>query len=545
MGKVFKVLAAIAIVAQMVVGQTQNNVQYIDGNGTMQTANNVTAIDPWNIETIDNLNGWYLVRGKLNRINTFIVSGTAHVILEDNCNLTVTGSNGNAGINVSNGKSLTIYAQSTSTSIGKLTTSGNGGGAGIGGGINGVNVGTITINGGAVIATGSTHSNGGSGGSAGIGGGSNNGGSRGDYGGYNGGSAGNGGEGGNITINGGTITAKGGSGRQHNSYNDGYGMGGGNGGNGGNGAGIGGGGGSGGGGGGQGLSMSDGFGNGGNGGNGSNGGNGGNITINGGTVMVTNGIGGGSGGSKGNAGGGGVQFVFDGNQYNWIYASDGSAGTNGNDGGSGSFILNGNGVVFADSVGDNNVNRRTGGILFIKNFGEIYGKNITLTTNVSIPANHNLAIPAGATLTISADVTLTIASSAMVKNDGTINGCGKIVGKILDNQPEWNCNDTPIHDIKKSDGKYGIKLANTIVSDKAEMKVVLPNSEKVAEAKIVIYDNIGNVVFETLAKDGKATWNLTNSAGIQVANGTYLIIVEAKGNSGKTYKYSTKLGIKR
>jgi flagellar hook assembly protein FlgD len=72
----------------------------------------------------------------------------------------------------------------------------------------------------------------------------------------------------------------------------------------------------------------------------------------------------------------------------------------------------------------------------------------------------------------------------------------------------------------------------------------LPN-DKVSQVKVVIYDNTGNVVFERSEKKDKFSWNLTNSAGRNVANGTYLAVAEVKGGSGKTYVYSAKLGIKR
>jgi hypothetical protein len=100
---------------------------------------------------------------------------------------------------------------------------------------------------------------------------------------------------------------------------------------------------------------------------------------------------------------------------------------------------------------------------------------------------------------------------------------------------------TPIREIKKSGNRYGIKFANNIVSEKAEISVILPNNEKVAEMKIVIYDNIGNIVYD----GNETTWNLTNKTGRKVANGTYLVLVEAKGVSGKTYRYSAKLGVSK
>jgi hypothetical protein len=38
---------------------------------------------------------------------------------------------------------------------------------------------------------------------------------------------------------------------------------------------------------------------------------------------------------------------------------------------------------------------------------------------------------------------------------------------------------------------------------------------------------------------------LTNANGRFVANGTYLIIVEATTISGKTFQYSTRIGVNR
>jgi len=102
---------------------------------------------------------------------------------------------------------------------------------------------------------------------------------------------------------------------------------------------------------------------------------------------------------------------------------------------------------------------------------------------------------------------------------------------------------TPIREIKKSDGRVGIRLTNSIVSDKAEFEVILPDNDKAQEIKAVVYDNTGNVVFETSGK-GKLSWNLTNNAGRNVANGTYLIVAQAKGAKG-TYAYSAKVGVKK
>ena len=123
---------------------------------------------------------------------------------------------------------------------------------------------------------------------------------------------------------------------------------------------------------------------------------------------------------------------------------------------------------------------------------------------------------------------------------------------------------TSINNIKKSDKRYGIKFAQNIVSEKAEMSVVLPASAASAgsatEVSVVIYDMTGNAVFERRGDyqspaprrgweqsdhNNAIIWDLRNSAGRFVANGTYLVIAEAKTASGKTYTYSARLGVKR
>ena len=52
------------------------------------------------------------------------------------------------------------------------------------------------------------------------------------------------------------------------------------------------------------------------------------------------------------------------------------------------------------------------------------------------------------------------------------------------------------------------------------------------------------MVFEKTQNSAKFVWNLTNGAGRNVANGTYLIIAEVKGSKGN-YAYSAKVGVKK
>jgi len=113
---------------------------------------------------------------------------------------------------------------------------------------------------------------------------------------------------------------------------------------------------------------------------------------------------------------------------------------------------------------------------------------------------------------------------------------------------------TPISP-KRTDNRYGIKFTQSIVSDKAEISVILPNEGNAIETKFVIYDMIGNIVAKrsndlgSQVSKGRSqslfVWNLQNQNGRIVANGTYLVIAEVKSQDGQSYYYSAKLGVKR
>ncbi|MCL1947720.1 MAG: hypothetical protein FWF51_11340, partial [Chitinivibrionia bacterium] len=105
-------------------------------------------------------------------------------------------------------------------------------------------------------------------------------------------------------------------------------------------------------------------------------------------------------------------------------------------------------------------------------------------------------------------------------------------------------------EVRKSDSRHGIRFAENIVKDKLEItdvKLPVPNSDKTEspkEIKVIIYDNTGNMVFSGEGANAKL-WDLRNKSGRFVANGSYLVIVEAKSANGKTYWYSAKIGVKR
>lgn len=158
---------------------------------------------------------WYVVTNNVTLTETLTIEGNVNLVLEDGAKLTVTtlGSSNDSAVHIPYGSSLTIYGQTDGT--GELNTYGNTGhGCGIGGTYQGTG-GTLTINGGTVIALG--------GGSGGAGIGSGFGGSFGAVtinagtvtatGGYDAGAGIGGsvdGAGISVTINGGTVTAKGG-----------------------------------------------------------------------------------------------------------------------------------------------------------------------------------------------------------------------------------------------------------------------------------------------------------------------------------------------
>ena len=184
----------------------ENGVSYLDKNGSKQTADNVTVVDGSMTAWSD---GWYVVNSPVTIDSRVSVSGEVHLILADNASLTA-----NNGINVEEGNSFSVYAQSVGENMGTLTATGQDDAsiAGIGSEV-GASCGTITINGGNVTATGG-------GSAAGIGGGWK--GSSGTITIHGGNVKANGGDeaagigggygasGGTITINGGTVKATGG-----------------------------------------------------------------------------------------------------------------------------------------------------------------------------------------------------------------------------------------------------------------------------------------------------------------------------------------------
>lgn len=265
--------------------------------------------------------GWYVVEGDVSVPERITVNGSVNLILSDGCRLAAP-----KGIAVSEGNSLTVYGQSMGT--GALTAQGvDFESAGIGGDAD-RGCGAVTINGGNITATGGTHA-------AGIGGGSAS-------------------KAGAVTINGGAVTATGGK----------------------QGAGIGGG-----------LQSIEGT-----------------VTISGGSVEATGG--------------------------------DGSAGIGDGPGGAGATFSTGNegrAFIIASSITDTSGQQNWRGAIIVGGVGQVY-QTAVLDHDITIPAGSTLTIPEGATLSISAGAKLTnngaIDCRGTVDNQGTIVNSGSIAGSI-------------------------------------------------------------------------------------------------------------------
>ena len=440
----------------------ENGVSYLDENGDEQTADNVTVVDGSTTAWSD---GWYVVNRNVTIDSRVTVRGEVHLILADNASLTVDG-----GINVAEGKSFSVYAQSVGEKMGTLTATGENG-AGIGGG-SWENAGTITINGGSVTATGGYNQAGIGGGDQGFGGTVTiSGGNVTATGGQEAAGIGSGfeGSGGNITIHGGSITATGGGpaagiGSGSSGSYDNITINGGNvtatGGQ--EAAGIG--------------SVAN--------------GSYGNITINGGTVKATGGeyaagiggaygvsygnitindgnvtttggdygagIGGGQDSSGGNItisggnvtaiggdlaagiGGGfkssGGDITINGGNVTATGADEGAGIGNGYQGSGGSFTTGTDGhalIVANGGISDKSQQGSWRGIIFDGNDGKVY-KDQTLQEDFEIPSGKTLTVPKNTTLTVKDGVTLTnsgtITNSGIITNSGTITNNGTITG---------------------------------------------------------------------------------------------------------------------
>ena len=143
--------------------------------------------------------------------------------------------------------------------------------------------------------------------------------------------------------------------------------------------------------------------------------NGGIIQINGGYVVACGGYNCANIGGGGYGGGGGKITINGGvvdatNGYMGI--GNGSGNYQGNHVGDDSFTATGNAVIFTNSISDKRNETTWSGVIFQGNTGSVYGENVTIESDVTIPEDYTLTIPAGSSLTIGPEGSLT--------NNGTI-----------------------------------------------------------------------------------------------------------------------------
>lgn len=347
---------------------TTTEVTYLDENGDTKTAN-ATVVDGSSTNWSE---GWYVVDGDITINSRVSTMGNVNLILKDDCKLTVNG-----GIGLQPDSNISIYGQGEGS--GELTATSNSAGcAGIGGNLRS-NCGSITINGGRIVANGTT--------AAGIG------------------SGGSGVSCGQITINGGTVDAVGGLAAGIGSGFDGSNC--------------------------AGIIINGGVVSATGGTNASGIGGGycsdcGSIDIKGGTVTAT-------GGGYGSAGIG--AGYADESSCGAITIEGGiviaTGGTNASGIGSGNYNTgnvefstgnNGHAVIFTSSISDQSDKDNWSGVIFIGNDGSIYGTTVAPTESFTIPEGKTLTIGSGKTLQINEGVAVTNNGKINVNDGGTYNG---------------------------------------------------------------------------------------------------------------------------
>lgn len=357
-------------------------IHYLDEMGNDQVLNETyTLINTANTPTSWR-NGWYVVDGSVTIGSRVTVTGDVKLILKNGASLTVNG-----GINVSQGNALTIYAQSTDEStmgILTATAANKTNNAGIGGNSQQTS-GSITINGGKIVAMGDSSG-------AGIGGG------------YWG-------AGGTTAIHGGVVSAVGGSINNTNDYGNGAGIGGGYCGNGGE------------------ITITGGV-----------------VSATGGgnDYKASAGIGGGGGTPEEPgfvqffpSGDGGVVSITGG--IVTVIGHNVGIGGGGINDVPGTFTACGDAVIFASSISDQSGKEGWRGLIFQGSEGKVYGTSYTVDEALTIPADKTLTIEHGDTLTVTSGVTLTNNGAIHVNHGGTYSGAHPS-GNAVMYQIDWDTN---------------------------------------------------------------------------------------------------------
>jgi hypothetical protein len=109
-------------------------------------------------------------------------------------------------------------------------------------------------------------------------------------------------------------------------------------------------------------------------------------------------------------------------------------------------------------------------------------------------------------------------------------------GKIIN-----SCNvDVPTKTVAQQ--KYGILLKNNSAYSNIGIEIFAP--EESSEVEITVHDIAGKQVFKQIGNYA-LNWNLTDAMQKSVPNGLYFVTAKVKGESGKLYRYSAKLVVKR
>lgn len=83
---------------------------------------------------------------------------------------------------------------------------------------------------------------------------------------------------------------------------------------------------------------------------------------------------------------------------------------------------------------------------------------------------------------------------------------------------------------------------------RGERVTIYPDRELLGEAKLYIFDALGNQLFYrelALPDDDEIEWNLTNRSGYVIASGTYIAVLEVENEDGSYELYRTRIGVRK
>ena len=227
------------------------------------------------------------------------------------------------------------------------------------------------------------------------------------------------------------------------------------------------------------------------------------ITIHGGSVTAT--------GGNGGAGISGAGVTIHGGTVT-------ATGGNGGAGISGSTTATGNAFIIASRI--DVLDNAQSGVIIEGNVGTVYGDEVTLTTDATIPSGKKLTIESDKKLTIGEGVTLKVEEGATLKveegatlmNKGTIIVYGELIGEVAGNGTIiYKVTGITIAPTTLSlDVDKTAKLQATITPDKATDKTVTWESSDETIAKVdangeVTAVSVGTVTITVTTADGSKT----------------------------------------